>query len=266
MKKIFAITGSPALKKAFAEEIGIKVDFYPPSDYVVFNGTFAVGESAISTSIPTFKLPEQWNEATAFAQETIWKEGMWITCKKNGIVRRIANLGQDIESYDDDGKFIGLYPEDYRPANNQEIKSHLLKEAGKKGIYEGLPLCRLNTTNMKREKNTHWAESFLHAESIYHPTRDILSCYGVIIYEKGKWVPVIIPSKKIAGMNFEKRDDKLYTDDYSITKNQIEVFEKMMELFFDYPAYCIEEIKIGSRIFTKKDIKTILEFYYGKNQ
>lgn len=268
MKKMFAITGSPALKKAFAEEINVHLSSHldMTNNFLVFNTASTGTMNTVSTKIPIFNLPEQWNEAVKFAKEKDWEEGMWVVCKTNGVVRRIAKLKTAHEGYDDDNQFICLYPDDYKIASESEIKYHLFNEAKKRGIIEGLPLHKLDTINLCGDKFKLWGGNFSHEESVYDSTNDTLSCCSVVIYKRGEWASVSTPTKKIAGMYFEKRGDKLYANDFIITKTQIEVIDKMLGLFFDYPAYCIKEVKIGCKTFTRKDIKTILELYYGKNQ
>ncbi len=125
-----------------------------------------------------------------------YKVGDWVRFFIDGHIKRVEQLVPKVLFSNGSHARIGFMEEnhsDYRLATKEEIESHLIKEAEKRGFKVGV---KINNTNIEDWLIVESGEILEHRFK-YNATFDWLSMQGWILYKQGKWATILEEPKVI---------------------------------------------------------------------
>lgn len=112
-----------------------------------------------------------------------FKVGDWVICDAgNGCVSKLHRLT---------GSGLDCPMDHIRLAAPQEIESHLIKEAEKKGFEKGVK-CKWHDENIIYTLTGVWSYG-----ARYYPENDSYFLHGIMIYCKGKWAEIVQEKRRL---------------------------------------------------------------------
>lgn len=261
-KKDFTIGGSFALRKAFIEEYGTPHHdiTYLDWPYICIESTSEkpyIASSRCKCDIH-FTLPQQWDEAMAYAKEYFkpsekeFKKGDWVKVigadklgtmqnYPTGTILRVVDNDKCYREtcYAMDGKGIGVHQSALTLATESDIKDHLVKIAKEKGFVFGRKFNAIKSPinlNYQRGRqdivdfkhvNSYGADGTIGSEYGYDKESDTLITWGCgvyVIYSQGKWAKILSLEKilKFGGEDVKIKNGRAMSSDCNVSKEQVE--------------------------------------------
>lgn len=211
----FSISGSPALKKAFAEEVG--VEMITSTSHLTGNMLRfeTLGISTNTPSKPNFNLPEQWHEAVEYASKPEIKVGKWYKTSNGAFDNLIYITGfsdHGASGYGFENGEFETRDDNYfaitnaTRATDDEVKEALVEEVKRRGFKEGVKIKSKWLVDISKER-------LKSGRFVYHSSSGSLSYImgnnSYTIFRDGHWAEIIEEETYKIGDTF-KRNSEIY--------------------------------------------------------